>query len=131
MEIIDYQHLKLSHVSLVVLSYVFFCYRGLLALGGNYHPSRFFHRLIHTVDTLLLICGVSLAMMLSLNPLVISWLGAKIIALFLYVVIASLAIRLGKSFRVRLLAFVFSQAIFSYMVIVAITKSAWPLNNIV
>jgi len=130
MEIIDYQHLKLSHVSLVVLSYVFFCYRGLLALGGNYHPSRFFHRLIHTIDTLLLICGVSLAMMLSLNPLVISWLGAKIIALFFYVVIASFAIRRGETFRTRLVAFVVSQAIFGYMVLVAITKYVWPLTAI-
>ena len=130
MEIIDYQHLKLSHVSFVVLSYVLFCYRGILAVGGNYHPSKAFHRFIHSVDALLLICGVCLAIMLSLNPLLISWLGAKIIALFLYVMIASIAIRRGKTFRTRLVAFAVSQAIFAYMVLVAIKKSAWPLSDI-
>jgi uncharacterized membrane protein SirB2 len=69
-------------------------------------------------------------MMLSLNPLVISWLGAKIIALFFYVVIASFAIRRGETFRTRLVAFVVSQAIFGYMVLVAITKYVWPLTAI-
>jgi uncharacterized membrane protein SirB2 len=71
----------------------------------------------HVVDTILLVCGVALAVMLgSLQP----WISAKIIALVLYIGVGTVAIKRGRTPRSRGVAALIAIAIFFYIVGVAL-----------
>lgn len=121
-----YAMLKHTHVTLVVISLVLFLWRGYLAVHGRYQTTPGKNLLIHGVDTLLLLCGVSLAILLVMNPLHTPWLLAKIVALVAYVLVAAIAVRRGKTLRQRQVAWYLALAIFLYMVSVAITKNPLP-----
>lgn len=118
-----YKSLKHAHVIFVVLSYLLFAFRGWLAVSGTYRPGRVMTIFVHGVDTLLLLLGVSLAVLLQINPLVTPWLLVKLIALVGYILIAAILLRRGKTKRVRLLGWVIAQVVFLYIVLVAITKN--------
>ncbi len=118
-----YFALKHTHIALVLVSFLLFAWRGYLAIDSRYQVTRTRTLLIHGVDTLLLVCGVSLAVLLGLNPLATPWLLAKIVALVLYVVIATIAIKRGKTRRQRRVAWWLAMVVFAYMVMTAISKS--------
>lgn len=118
-----YKSLKHAHITFVVLSYVLFVFRGWLAVSGTYRPGKVTSILVHGVDTLLLLLGISLAVLLQINPFATPWLMAKLIALVGYVLIAAIWVRRGKTKKVRLAAWIFAQVVFLYIVLVAITKS--------
>lgn len=118
----EYSNLKLMHVGFVLSSVLLFCWRGFYAVQGRYTPKLWVRVAIHGVDTLLLASGVLLAFILSLNPLTESWLGAKLVALVLYVLMGARAIR-GPTVNVRVTCFALSLLIFAYIVAVAWTKN--------
>jgi len=84
----------------------------------------------HTVDSVLLASAIMLAWQLGISPLSHPWLAAKIVALILYVVIGSIALKRGKTKRLRLVAWLAAQAVFLYIVSVAITHNPTPWNNL-
>ena len=75
------------------------------------------------VDTVLLASAIVLAIQLHFSPLEQPWLMAKIIALFVYIGVGLVALRLGRTRRVRLFAWLSGLVIFVYIVSVALTKS--------
>ncbi|HEU0186842.1 MAG TPA: SirB2 family protein [Gallionellaceae bacterium] len=119
--------LKLIHVSCVVLSYTLFVLRGFWAM---YSPARLRQRWVrvlpHSIDTLLLGSAIALALQLQLSPLHTPWLLSKIVALLLYIALGMLAIRHGKTRRVRLSAWFAAQLVFFYIVGVALTRDPQP-----
>lgn len=118
-----YPGLKHAHIGFVALSYGLFVLRGVLAIRGTYQPTRLTNIVIHGVDTLLLVCGVSLAFMLQLNPLTTPWLMAKLVALVAYVLVAAALLRRGRCRATRLVGWLLAQLIFLYMVLVALTRN--------
>jgi uncharacterized membrane protein SirB2 len=74
----------------------------------------------HINDTLLLITGVSMAFMLHLKPWEHPWLGYKIIALVLYIIFGTVALK--SSGTKRLLSYYVATALFVFMLITAINK---------
>ena len=80
----------------------------------------------HIVDTALLLSAITLAIQLSISPLTAPWLMAKIIALLVYILVGTLAIKRGKTKRIRLFAWVAAQLVFVYMVSVAVTHNPLP-----
>jgi uncharacterized membrane protein SirB2 len=80
----------------------------------------------HVVDTLLLASAIMLAWQLGVSPLTAPWLAAKIAALLLYIVIGSIALKRGKTKRIRLGAWLTAQLIFIYIVSVAVTHDVTP-----
>ena len=80
----------------------------------------------HSVDTLLLASAITLAWQLGISPLQAPWLAAKIVALLAYIVIGSVALKRGKTRRVRLAAWLTAQAVFFYIVSVAVTHDPAP-----
>lgn len=119
-----YKNLKHAHVSFVVLSYLLFVFRGWLSVSGTYRPSKVMSIFVHGVDTLLLLLGVSLAVLLQINPFVTPWLFVKLIALVGYILIAAIWVRRGKTKRIRLIGWGIAQVVFLYIVLVAIIKKA-------
>lgn len=84
----------------------------------------------HTVDSVLLASAIALAWQLGISPLEQSWLAAKIVALLCYIVIGSVALKRGKTKRIRLAAWLAAQAVFFYMVSVAMTHDAAPWQTL-
>jgi len=123
-----YPALKLLHVACVVATAPGFVLRGIWMLGESpllRHPLT--RVLPHLNDTLLLAAGIGMAMMLHQYPLVDGWLTAKLLALLLYIVLGTVALKRGRTKRIRILAFGGALLTLSYLVAVALTRSAWPM----
>ena len=120
-----YETVKLIHVSTVVLTILGFTLRGYWMLTSS---SRLQHKLVriapHIVDTVLLVSGIALIVILQLPVLSQNWLLMKFVALVAYIVLGAIALGRGQTMRSRNFAFVSSLAIFAYIVGVALSKSA-------
>lgn len=118
---------KHLHVSCVALSFILFFLRGIWVLRASpIMRQRWVKIAPHAVDTLLLASAAALAWQLGLSPLVHPWLMAKIIALLFYIGVGFVAIRFGRTQRVRLAAWLLGQGVFFYIVAVALTKEVMP-----
>lgn len=84
----------------------------------------------HIVDTLLLASAIALAWQLGISPLEHPWLAGKIVALLLYIGIGTIALKRGKTKRIRLFAWLTAQVVFLYIVSVAVTHNPLPWQSL-
>lgn len=118
-----YLAVKHVHLLCVALSGAGFFWRGLLMLRGSRWLSLGWVRVVpHINDTVLLVAGISLAVMSGRYPFVDAWLTAKLSGLILYILLGSLALKAGRTRRVRVLAWLAALAVFGWMVSVAVTR---------
>ena len=75
----------------------------------------------HIVDTLLLTSAIIMMIMSGQYPFAQDWLTAKLLALFAYIGLGTVALR-GRSKVVRVWAFIAALAVFAYIGSVAITR---------
>lgn len=123
----DYAVLKLVHVSCASISYVLFVIRGIWMIRNSSWLQRRWVRVMpHVVDTILLASAVTMVIIIWQYPLVAPWLTAKVIALLVYVALGMVALRRGKSKRVRVAAWIAAQTVFAYIVAVAFTRTPLP-----
>jgi len=87
---------------------------------------RWVRVLPHVVDTGLLASAVAMAIMIRQYPLVAGWLTAKVLALFCYIGLGMIALRFGRTRGERLLAWLAAQAVFFYIIAVAVTRQPLP-----
>lgn len=114
--------LKSIHITCVAVSYALFFMRGLwLWRGSSVMRQRWVKIAPHSVDSVLLVSAITLAWQLGYTPANTPWLAAKIVALLLYIGLGMLAFRFGKTREMRLTAWLSAQAVFFYIVAVAIT----------
>jgi uncharacterized membrane protein SirB2 len=119
---LSYAVLKLVHVAAVALSFALFFLRGVwMMLDSDLLNRRWVRVLPHVDDTVLLAAGVWLAYELRLSPAT-PWLAAKLVALAVYIGLGVLALRPGRSKRVRIAAWLAALAVFGYVVAVAVEK---------
>jgi uncharacterized membrane protein SirB2 len=78
----------------------------------------------HVNDTVLLLAAIYLATFYGLQP----WIVAKIVALVAYILIGTVALRRGPTKPVRVAAWIVAQAVFVYIVAVAVTKHPLPFG---
>jgi uncharacterized membrane protein SirB2 len=120
----EYLALKQIHVACVALSYAGFFARGLWMIRGSAMLQRRWVKVLpHVNDTLLLAAAIALAVMLRQYPFVHGWLTAKTLALVAYIVLGSMALRPGRPKSARVAAWIAAQAVFLYIVAVALTKN--------
>jgi uncharacterized membrane protein SirB2 len=128
---IDYAILKLIHVCCVATSYAFFVLRGTWMLLES---PRLGHRWVriapHVVDSALLASAITMALTIRQYPLVAGWLTAKVVALACYIALGMIALRFGRTRFLRITAWVAAQAVFFYIVCVAITRDPMPWRSI-
>lgn len=121
--------IKELHVTLAVLTAVFFIYRGVLMLAGSGSLHRKWVRIApHVIDTFLLATGLWLAANFYPTFYYQPWLLIKIIAVIVYIVLGSIAIRRGRTKSIRLLAFLGSLLLLAYIFSVAINKTPTPFS---
>lgn len=120
---LDYYAIKLVHAGAATLSITLFLVRGAWML---WRPERLLERWVkivpHVIDTVLLVSALWLAWQLGAEGTG-GWLTAKIVALLLYIVLGTIALKRGKTRGARIVAFVAAVATFGYIVSVALTKS--------
>ncbi len=126
----SYALLKMIHVGSVVLSYLLFLLRGVWLIQESENlRQRWVKILPHIVDTVLLASAIVLAVVVQQSPFDDTWLSAKVIGLLLYIVLGMVALRFGKTRRIKIVAWIAAQCVFFYIVLVALTKS--PVLNII
>ena len=118
-----YFAIKHLHITLAMLSGIFFFVRGLLMMSD----SPLLHRrwatvLPHIIDTALLASAVALVIISAQYPFEQTWLTAKLLALIAYIAVGTVAIKRGRTKSIRIAAFLAALAIFGYIVMVALTK---------
>jgi len=120
---IDYGAVKLVHAGAAALSISLFALRGAWMLRSPQRLRRRWVRIApHVIDTVLLGSALWLAWQLGADGSR-DWLWAKVIALLVYIVLGTLALKRGRTRGVRTVAFAAALATFGYIVSVAITKS--------
>jgi len=122
-----YMGIKHAHMMFAVISGLFFLVRGVwMLLESPMLQKKWVKILPHVNDTLMLAFAAGLVVMSQQYPFVDHWLSAKLIALVLYVVIGTVAIKRGKTKSIRAGAFVVALLLYAYIVGVAITHN--PLS---
>jgi uncharacterized membrane protein SirB2 len=121
---LTYTALKVVHLAAVALSFTLFFLRGAWMLLDSEQLGRRWVMVVpHFNDTVLLAAGIWLAFELRLAPGATPWLTAKLVALPLYIGLGMLALRPGRSKRLRVAAWVAALAVFAYIAAVAVTRS--------
>ena len=120
----DYVVLKSIHVASVALSLTGFLARGLLMLADSQLlAARWLRVAPHVVDTVLLASALWLAAVIRQYPFVHGWLTAKVLGLLVYIGFGVIALRRGRTRRIRASAFCIALAAAAYVVAMALTRS--------
>ena len=115
-----YLALKHAHMTFALLSGIFFFVRGVWMLVDS---PRLMQRWVkispHIIDTILVGCAIALMIQIQQYPFVHHWLTAKVVALVLYILAGTVAIKRGKTKAVKAVAFGFALLCYVYMLTVA------------
>ena len=119
-----YLLLKQVHIACAALSITGFAARGILMLRDSpWLNFRLVRIAPHVVDTVLLASAIALAWESRQYPFVQSWLTAKLIALVIYVLLGTMALKRARSKPARALAFFLALGTALYIVSVALTRN--------
>jgi len=125
-----YYWVKNLHLATVTLNICIFMLRfyWMMQRPGLVHkkPIRY---LSVTNDTLLLIAGISMAMMSQQYPFVAPWLTTKLVVLLIYIILGTIALKRGSSMRIRISCGIIALCCFFYIVSVAFSRTpySWAL----
>ena len=120
----SYLTIKILHLIMAALSISGFAVRGYWMMSRSEYLS---HRVVkiapHVIDTVFLLSGIWLAVVLSANTFSQPWLLAKIDGLVADIVLGTIAIKRGPTMKVRIVAFIAALLAFAYIVGPAMMKS--------
>ena len=118
-----YLALRHIHIACVVLTIALFLLRGGLMIAESpWLRSRALLVLPHVIDTILLSTALMLTTIVHQYPFVQGWLTMKVVLLVVYVVLGSIAIKRGRTKRMRVYAFAAALATIAFLVTVARTR---------
>lgn len=119
--------IKYLHISCALLSYTLFVLRGFWMLRASAMLQHKLTKILpHIIDTALLLSAIALAYQMSLSPLESPWLMAKIIALLAYIGLGTIALKRGKTRKIRISTWLAAQLVFIYIVAVAFSHNPLP-----
>jgi len=119
-----YLPLKHLHITLAVLSISLLLLRFALIQWRGSVP-KLLKIMPHIVDTLLMVAGISLALLLQFKPLEQPWLWQKLLLLLFYIGAGMLALK-ARQRSLRYLAMAGAVLLFSLMALLARTKLPLP-----
>ncbi|CAK0739483.1 SirB2 family protein [Gammaproteobacteria bacterium] len=122
-----YTLFKYLHILTVNITISLFVVRGYWMIINSPQLTRRWVRVTpHINDTLLLTAALTMTYLSGWHLFTQSWLIAKLLALLVYIILGSIAIRPGRPKLVRIIAWLCALVVFGYIVLVAITKDPWP-----
>ena len=126
-----YLILKHLHITCVALSGLGFALRGCLMLRQSpalRHPVA---RIApHIIDTGLLASALGLLALTTWQLALTPWLATKIVLLLVYIVLGTIALKRGRTLRIRAIAFVAALAVFGHIVATALTRNPLGLLSL-
>lgn len=122
-----YPQIKQFHIFVALLSGSIFVMRGAFLLGGAQWPQALPVKwLSYAVDTALLTVALMLLTILPWAMFANGWLLTKVVLIVVYVVLGVLALRRGRTRRMRALCFVL--ALLTFGAIYGIARAHHPLG---
>ena len=119
-----YFALRQVHITCAVLTITLFTFRGLLMVAGSQLHRNMVLRVVPVaVDIVLLTTALMLTTVIRQYPFSTGWLTMKVLLLVAYVALGSVALRPGRTRRMRIAAFVGALATVTFLVTVARTQS--------
>lgn len=120
----SYTALKIIHITSAVFSYILFTIRGLWMMQSSPRLQLRWVKIIpHVIDTILLVSAIALVTIIQQYPGISTWLNAKIGGLLLYIMLGMVALRFGKTRKIKTMSWIAAQIVFFYIVLVALTKN--------
>lgn len=124
----SYGVLLFIHISTVFISIAGFLVRGVWMMqSSTLLQQRWVRTAPHVNDSLLLVSAIALVVVTSQYPGPSSWINAKIVALVVYILLGIIALNRGKTMQIRVTAWTLALVVYAYMVLVAFSKSAFPI----
>jgi uncharacterized membrane protein SirB2 len=122
-----YLIIKNIHLFCVVLTFISFSTRGIWMIRESpLLQQRWAKILPHVIDSTLLASGIGLVIILHQYPGAQTWLTVKLIALLVYIIVGTIALKRGRTKTIRIVAFYVALTVFFYMVAVALTRIVNP-----
>ncbi|MGB0721002.1 MAG: SirB2 family protein [Gammaproteobacteria bacterium] len=123
----SYLAIKHLHITLAGLSLAGFILRAIWMWQESPRlTARVTRVLPHVIDTALLAAGVFMVYQASVMPWELPWLMAKLVALLVYIVLGSVALKRGPTRQVRAVAALAAIGVFAYMVRTAVAHDPLP-----
>jgi uncharacterized membrane protein SirB2 len=122
-----YAEIRWVHIHAVIVSIVLFTLRGaLMAFEVPWRQHLVLRSLPHAIDTILLTSALMLSTVLQQYPFAQPWLTVKVVALVVYIVLGSIALKRGRTKGIRLAAFF--AALATVLFIVSVARLREPLG---
>jgi uncharacterized membrane protein SirB2 len=122
-----YLTLRHLHITLAVVSVAIFALRGGLMLAGSVRANTAWLRYpSYAIDTLLLTAALMLTSVVQQYPFGNGWLTMKVALLVVYILLGSLALRRGRSRRVRVAAL--AAALLTVAFLFTVARAHHPLG---
>lgn len=123
----DHLAVRQLHIACAALSIALFALRGGLMLArSRWLDLGVFRVLPHVVDTVLLGSAIWLAWIVRQAPLRDDWLTVKVALLPAYIMLGSVALKRGRTWRIRAGTFVLALVTVAWIVLVA--RARHPLG---
>ena len=124
-------YLKSLHLTCVVMTLCGFLLRGWWMMTGSDLLQRRWVRIApHLVDSVLLASGIALVVSLRWYPVPPAWLAAKLVGLVAYIVLGSIALKRGRTLRVRVAALVLAITVLGYIIGTAVAHDPLPWRSL-
>jgi uncharacterized membrane protein SirB2 len=120
---VSYTLLKTIHMTSAAISYTLFLVRGIWRFSGSPLAAQRWTRVVpHVNDTVLLLAAIAMAVQIARYPGFHAFLAAKTVGLVVYILLGMAAFRWAATRGSRMAAWLAAQAVFFYIVAVALTK---------
>ena len=122
-----YPQIRAVHIGAVIASGALFTLRGAGVLSGARWPlAAPLRYLSYSIDTVLLTAALMLIAVLPAALFANHWLTVKLTLLVIYIVLGSLALKRGRTARIRAVCYVAALALFA--AVVGIARTHQPLG---
>jgi uncharacterized membrane protein SirB2 len=117
-----YQDIKWLHIGCVAMSGSLFAFRGFLVVCNSERANnRGLARASYVIDSALLGAAILLTVIIHQYPLLDAWLTVKVALLVFYIVLGILALRRGKTRRLRIACFAAALLVYGFIISVAVS----------
>jgi uncharacterized membrane protein SirB2 len=119
--------IKTVHVLCAIISISGFLYRGYLKLTQPAALSKKWLKISpHIIDTILLASGLVMLFQLQYYPNQYNWMAIKLIMVVVYILLGIVTLRFAANKTQTFAAFIAALLCYTYIIFIAINKSAWP-----
>ena len=115
-----YLPLRHTHIACAILTITLFVLRGGLMIADSpWQRNVVLRYLPHAVDTVLLTTALMLTTVIRQFPFSTDWLTMKVLLLVVYIVLGSIALKRGRTRRIRIAAFLAALLTVAFLLTVA------------